>query len=56
MCRCVQTALRIPAAVAEWVSPLVYIIAGQLFTYWLSLRKGLDPDNPRGLSKVTQTR
>lgn len=51
-----ETALRIPAAVAEWVSPLVYIIAGQLFTYWLSLRKGLDPDNPRGLSKVTQTR
>lgn len=51
-----ETALRIPGAVAEWVSPLVYIIAGQLFTYWLSIRKGLDPDCPRGLSKVTQTR
>ncbi len=50
-----ETAVRIPA-VAEWVSPLVYIIAGQLFTYWLSLKKGLDPDSPRGLSKVTLTR
>jgi len=50
-----ETAGRIPA-VAEWVSPLVYIIAGQLFTYWLSVKKGLDPDSPRGLSKVTLTR
>ena len=50
-----ETAVRIPA-VAEWVSPLVYIIAGQLFTYYLSLKKGLDPDRPRGLSKVTLTR
>jgi len=50
-----ETAVRIPA-VAEWVSPLVYIIAGQLFTYWLSVKKGLDPDSPRGLSKVTLTR
>ena len=51
-----ETAVRIPSAVAEWVSPLVYIVAGQLFTYWLSLLKGLDPDCPRGLEKVTQTR
>ena len=50
-----ETAVRIPA-VAEWVSPLVYIIAGQLFTYWLSVKKGMDPDSPRGLSKVTLTR
>ena len=50
-----ETAVRIPA-VAEWVSPLVYIIAGQLFTYWLSLRKGLDPDSPRGMAKTTLTR
>ena len=50
-----ETAVRIPA-VAEWVSPLVYIIAGQLFTYYLSLKKGMDPDSPRGLSKVTLTR
>ena len=51
-----ETAVRIPGTVAEWVSPLVYILAGQLFAYWLCLLKGLDPDSPRGLAKVTQTR
>ena len=51
-----ETAVRIPTAVAEWVSPLVYIVGGQLFAYWLSTVKGIDPDAPRGLSKVTQTR
>ena len=51
-----ETAVRIPGAVSEWVSPLVYALAGQFFTYWLCLLKGLDPDSPRGLEKVTQTR
>lgn len=51
-----ETAVRVPGAVAEWASPLVYAIAGQLFTYWLCLLKGLDPDSPRGLAKTTQTR
>ena len=51
-----ETAVRVPGAVAEWVSPLVYAIAAQLFTYWLSVRKGLDPDCPRGMAQTTQTR
>ncbi len=50
-----ETAVRIPDAVSEWVSPLVYAVAGQLFAYWLAVGKGHDPDTPRGLSKVTQT-
>ena len=36
-----ETAVRVPGAIAEWVSPLVYTIAGQLFTYWL-----VDPEGP----------
>ena len=51
-----ETAIRIPGSVPEWLSPLVYIIAGQLFVYWLSVNKDLDPDHPRGLTKVTRTR
>ena len=51
-----ETAVRIPSAVAEWVSPLVYVVAAQLFTYHLATLKGMDPDSPAGLSKVTQTR
>lgn len=50
-----ETAVRIPSQIAEWVSPLVYIVAGQLFAYWLAIGKGLDPDSPRGLNKVTKT-
>jgi glucosamine--fructose-6-phosphate aminotransferase (isomerizing) len=51
-----ETAIRIPGSVPEWLSPLVYVIAGQLFVYWLSLEKELDPDHPRGLTKITKTR
>ena len=29
--------------------------AGQLFAYYLAVHKGLDPDKPRGLRKVTLT-
>ena len=50
-----ETAVRIPAAVPEWISPLVYALAGQLFSYWLSVARGNDPDAPRGIARVTQT-
>jgi glutamine---fructose-6-phosphate transaminase (isomerizing) len=39
----------------EWLAPLGLIVPGQLLTEALSRRRGIDPDNPRGLSKVTQT-
>ena len=42
--------------VEEQLSPLVYIIATQLFSYYLSTIKGNNPDKPRGLNKVTITR
>jgi glucosamine--fructose-6-phosphate aminotransferase (isomerizing) len=48
-------ALSLPEAVPEWLSPLVGIIPAQLFVYHLTLAKGFDPDQPRGLSKVTRT-
>jgi len=51
-----ETAIRIPGSVPEWLSPLVYVVAGQLFVYWLSLEKDLDPDHPRGLTKITKTK
>ncbi|HEX5672264.1 MAG TPA: SIS domain-containing protein [Acidimicrobiia bacterium] len=41
---------------APWLSPLVSIVAAQIFTYHLAKAKGLDPDLPRGLRKVTKTR
>jgi glucosamine--fructose-6-phosphate aminotransferase (isomerizing) len=41
--------------VPEWLSPLVYIIPAQLFACRLALKRGLNPDTPRGLNKVTMT-
>ncbi|HEU5348067.1 MAG TPA: SIS domain-containing protein, partial [Ktedonobacterales bacterium] len=42
--------------VDELLAPLSYIVPGQFFAYFLAIEKGLDPDQPRGLSKVTYTR
>jgi len=35
------------------VSPIVYIVVGQLFAYYLAKCKNINPDNPRGLKKIT---
>ncbi len=40
----------------ELLSPIVDILPAQLLAYHLTLARGLDPDNPRGLTKVTITR
>jgi glutamine---fructose-6-phosphate transaminase (isomerizing) len=39
----------------EWLAPLGLIVPGQLLAEALASSLGLDPDRPRGLSKVTQT-
>lgn len=49
-------AIRLPAGLPEWLSPIPVMVAAQLFTYHLAVAKGIDPDRPRGLSKVTMTR
>jgi glucosamine 6-phosphate synthetase-like amidotransferase/phosphosugar isomerase protein len=46
--------LKIPS-VSEWISPIPAIIAAQLFTYHLAVAKGFDPEEARGLSRVTRT-
>jgi glucosamine--fructose-6-phosphate aminotransferase (isomerizing) len=48
-------ALPIPADVPEWLTPLVAVLPGQLFAMTLAQVKELDPDQPVGLSKVTET-
>jgi len=39
----------------ELYSPIPYIIPAQLFTAFLAERKGLNPDRPRTLTKITRT-
>jgi glucosamine--fructose-6-phosphate aminotransferase (isomerizing) len=46
----------LPPDIPEWLSPLISIVPGQLFSYYLTRAKGYDPEAPRGLSKVTLTR
>lgn len=48
--------LKIPFEMEEKLSPLIYIVAGQLWACHLALSRGYNPDRPRGLSKVTLTR
>jgi glutamine---fructose-6-phosphate transaminase (isomerizing) len=42
-------------ALSEQLAPLALAIPGQLMVEALARRLGLDPDSPRGLSKITQT-
>jgi glucosamine--fructose-6-phosphate aminotransferase (isomerizing) len=51
-----QTPLPLPAGIPEWLSPMVAVIQGQLFALGLTLAKGFNPDQPRGIGKVTLTR
>ncbi|MFC1996341.1 SIS domain-containing protein [Chloroflexota bacterium] len=48
--------LRLPVGIPEWLSPMVAIIPGQMIALQLTLAKGLNPDQPVGLTKVTETR
>jgi len=53
----VPAATRLPvAASAEEVAPILEILPVQRLALALSLARGGDPDQPRGLSKVTRTR
>ncbi len=47
--------LRLPKEIDEFSSPIPFIIPAQLFAAYLSEAKGINPDAPRSLSKVTKT-
>ena len=42
-------------ALPEWLAPMGLVVPGQLLTEALARELGIDPDRPRGLSKITQT-
>ncbi len=47
--------LLLPPDIDEILSPIPFIIPAQLFAALLSEAKGINPDAPRSLSKVTKT-
>lgn len=46
---------RLPGLLPEELSPLVAVVVGQLLAFYLARHKRIDPDEPRGLRKVTLT-
>src|SRR5690348_5760025 len=53
--RCATRVIRLPRRMREVLTPIPYIVPAQIFSACLAAQKGLDPDRPRTLSKVTLT-
>lgn len=47
--------LRLPAGTPEWLGPIVSIVVGQQHALHLTRARGLDPEAPRHIRKVTST-
>jgi glutamine---fructose-6-phosphate transaminase (isomerizing) len=50
-----RTPLPLDHQPAPWLTPLVAVVPGQVLALRLCLERGADPDNPPGLTKVTET-
>jgi glutamine---fructose-6-phosphate transaminase (isomerizing) len=48
--------VRLATGLPESLTPLPFAVAGQLLTAGLAAARGIDPDRPRGLKKVTISR
>jgi glutamine---fructose-6-phosphate transaminase (isomerizing) len=46
----------LPVTVEERFSALTSVVPGQYLSFYLARARGIDPDQPRGLNKVTATR
>jgi glucosamine--fructose-6-phosphate aminotransferase (isomerizing) len=54
--RAIDDGLALPDGIPPWLAPIVEIVPGQLYAYHLTVARGLDPDQPRTIRKVTETR
>ena len=52
---CATRVIRLPRRMKEVLTPIPYIVPAQLFAAHLAAQKGLNPDQPRTLNKVTLT-
>jgi glucosamine--fructose-6-phosphate aminotransferase (isomerizing) len=43
--------IEVPRGIPETLSPIPYIVPLQLLSYYISIKKGLNPDKPRNLAK-----
>ena len=56
ICEMGNVSFKIPKTENDMISPFYNVVLAQMFACQLALAKGLDPDRPRGLNKVTITR
>lgn len=54
--RRIDQGLTLPGRIPPWLAPTVDILPAQLYAYHLTVARGLDPEQPRSISKVTETR
>lgn len=48
-------AMPVESGLPEWLTPVINVLPGQLLSLELARQRGLDPDNPQGISKITET-
>jgi glutamine---fructose-6-phosphate transaminase (isomerizing) len=53
--RSIDEGLALPDGVPPWLAPIVEIVPAQLYAYHLTVARGLDPEQPRTIRKVTET-
>lgn len=54
--RDIDEGLALPDGIPPWLAPIVEILPAQLYAYHLTVARGLDPEHPRTINKVTETR
>ena len=52
----IDEGLALPDGIPSWLAPIVEIMPAQLYAYHLTVARGLDPEQPRTIRKVTETR
>ena len=52
----IDEGLALPDGIPTWLAPMVEIVPAQLYAYHLTIARGLDPEQPRTIRKVTETR
>lgn len=51
-----EAVIRLTTGLPEPLTPIPFTVAGQILALRTAVRRGLDPDRPRGLRKITVTR
>jgi glutamine---fructose-6-phosphate transaminase (isomerizing) len=52
----IDEGLVLPDGIPPWLAPIVEILPAQLYAYHLTVARGLNPEHPRTINKVTETR